>query len=328
MPALSVAEFMEKPYKRYSCKQIQTAQKTLANAFKGGKPENKAEELKQFKEVLKGLDATPKGQETLVELAKLGYDFFFDVGKFGGYCSHHEKKIALNPECGINYMQNMAVHEGRHAIQKKYQEYLPYHWEMDIESAMKFHRAKEADATAHEAAFIYQTRETNPENFAREMKSAREPIVAYTKEMDSSGNEKKAMQESFKAWYSSEFYQKHYDKEHLNFVKVHTQFGIKDNEAGQFSQSVSNKEIANMCRHNGQPYMPASFFSSEHATSIPKKDKETILKLTAKYAKHVGEVPDMSVLRLKDRAEKTPKPKTKLQSASTVAAVKRKQASR
>lgn len=329
LQSTTVAEFTRKPYKKYSCKQIKTAQNNLVKAFRGTKPENEAAERALFKKVILGLNQSEKGKETLVELGKLGYDFFFDVGDFGGYCSHTEKKIALNPECGIAYMQGMAIHEGRHAIQKKYERTLPEHHEMDSASVMKFHRAKEADATAHEAAFIYQMKEINKDNFDYEMnKSKREPILAYVHEMERSGDEKKAMQESFKAWYTSEFYNNHYDPEHKGFIKSYVNWGIKYEDAEFLSKSVSDKEVANICRYNEETYMPENFFSSEQAFSIPLKDKKYILKQTKKYATVVGKTPDMSVMKMSDRAEKPSEKEKKTSLNAAAVAAKKKQASR
>lgn len=315
MQSNSVAEFTQKPYKRYSCKQIRVAQKNLAKAFKptGASKMSAQEERGLFKRLVNSMNKTEKGRETLVELNKLGYSFVFEVGPFGGYCSHENKKIVINPEKRFEHMQAMMVHEGQHAFQKKYEGHLPYREYMNADCVFKFSRAKEADATAHEAAFIYQIRETSPGYFSDEIERGRTPIRAYAEEMDRTKDQKKAMQAAFKDFYTSDFYQKFYDKNHKNFIRKYAEFGIKNNIPGIFGKTFSDKEIADTCRFKGQTYISPEFLSSEQAYAIPKEDKKEILAFTKSYAEVMGEKHDTSIMKMHDRpsTDKERKPQSK-----------------
>ena len=195
----TVAEFMQKPVKKYACgKKAQEAKKTLMQAFTASEEGRKVEEEALFKKIVDTVMKTEKGRETLTSLSGFGYSFAFESGNFSGFCDADKKKIVINPHISFPSMLQTAVHEGRHAIQNSLERPdAPAAALVQTASFLRFSRAIEADASAHEAAFAYECKDVIPEVYQDAEKQNFSMFRAYAGEMEKSGDEKKAMRASF-----------------------------------------------------------------------------------------------------------------------------------
>lgn len=273
----SVAEFMDKSVKTYACgEKAQQAKNVLTAAFTASDKRKQNEESAEFARLIDLVMQTDKGRDTLTELSELGYTFTFEKGDFGGFCEPTSKKIAVNPNFGDGYALQTIVHEGQHAIQAAHEpENTPKTEQLNIASFLRRERAMEADACAHEAAFTYQCRDVLPEVYAEAEKNDMPMFRAFVAEMDKSGDEKKAMQASFQAWYGYKKYQTAYEKQF--------QFQILKNAAkreasGEKTVSLSNRDIAGFCRFQGETYISPDFFDRAESLSVSPAFKQEIQK--------------------------------------------------
>ena len=116
----TVAEFMQKPVKKYACgKRAEQAKKTLMNAFKASSKKSAAEEKALLEQVFDIVNKTPTGRETLKNLTKTGCTFHFEglEGGLGGFFSQDKNKLVINRNMHVYDMASLMVHEGTHAIQ-------------------------------------------------------------------------------------------------------------------------------------------------------------------------------------------------------------------
>ena len=273
----TVKEFMEKPVKKYACgEKAQQAQKTLQNTFTASSAKSAADEKRLLSDVLETLNKTDSGRETLETLSDLGYKIKFqNLGKqFGGYCNYDDRVIVLNPTRSKNFLAVAVVHEGRHGIQfASEKKNAPIFEQTRVADMYRMRKAIEADACAHQAAYAYQMKDKNPLAFEQEMQT---PMTqAYVAEMDKSGDEKKAMQASFQAWYGYKKYQTAYEKQF--------QFQILKNAAkreasGEKTVSLSNRDIAGFCRFQGETYISPDFFDRAESLSVSPAFKQEIQK--------------------------------------------------
>lgn len=316
----NVKKFTEKPYKKYRCgKRAEQVKRVLAEAFTVCTPEKAAEETAEFKKALDIIMQTKTGRDVLDKLSKLGYSFTYETGKFGGVCNSSEKKILINPSFGFNYMLPTIVHEGIHAIQsslvKKNSNLSGTRICAQTSSILKFSRAMEADACAHQAAFTYQVKDIWPSVY-EEAAGYNFPMLGrYVAEMEKSGDEKKAMQESFKAWYGCEYYQNYYDKGHKEWIRKTRDLGIKYQDPDLLSLKYEDKEIAGVCRYKGAPYIEPEFLSSPAAFAVPAEDRKEMAGWARElFEKVPGAKLDTSVLEMYTREKKEKgadkKPKT------------------
>ena len=300
----TVDEFMQKPVKTYHCgKDAQRVKKTLTQAFVASSENKATEEKASFEKIIDAVMKTKEGRSTLKALADLGYTYAFERGKFGGFCNSIEKKIVINPALSFEYNVQTAVHEGRHAIQASLKsENVPLSCIMQTASYLRYSRAIEADASAHEAAFAYECKDILPEVYQEAKKRNAPMFKAYVDEMEKSGNGRKAMQASFAAWYEYDYYRDFYDNDHKNMIKAVCDWGKKHKYGDFFREEYSGSDALKLCVYRGKPYMTEEFLNTGKAFSISQKDKKDIAKMIKDYVKAVPEAKmDMSVLKMRER---------------------------
>ena len=79
----TVAEFMEKPVKKYACgRNAKETKKTLVKAFTASKKGDAVKESILFEDIIDSVMKTKKGRETMTTLSELGYSFAFEQGNF------------------------------------------------------------------------------------------------------------------------------------------------------------------------------------------------------------------------------------------------------
>ena len=326
----TVAEFMQKPVKKYACgKRAEQAKKTLMNAFTASSKKNAFEEKALLEQVFDIVNKTPTGRETLKNLTKTGCTFHFENFQdgVGGAYDENNNKLLINRNMSVNDMASLMVHEGTHAYQwtlktKDWQGI----WYYSVASHIRNSRAKEADACAHQTAFHYECKTAHPslyQDFKKNPLYA--PLLnAYEGEMEKSGDAGKAMQKTFAGWYEDVGMMNTYDvffKEDI--IRTCNEYG-KD-YAGLFSKELSAKDTVNMFRHHGKQYISADFLNMGKAFSIKPQDKQEIYATMIDYAKVSKGKADLSVLKMNDRTEdgKLIPPRNKAANAIAVSKMKR-----
>ncbi len=300
----TTSEFLQKSYKRYANgRSAQQAKKTLANAFKASSEKDAAREKMLFEGILDSVMKTPEGRRTLMTLSQFGYSFAFEKGNFGGFCDSTNKKIVINPSFSLEYMLQTAVHEGRHAIQFSLENpNAPSYEKMQVASLLRQRRAIEADAVAHEMAFVYQCKNVLPKVYESAKEQGLPMFHAYVNEMDKSHDERKAMQACFKAWYECDYYRNYYDKWHKDGVGHVCEYAKKAKNPDCFSKEYPVEDVLRMCCYKGKPYMSADFLNSGKPFSITPEDKKEIVFMLQDYADSVaGAKMDKSVLHMAER---------------------------
>ena len=323
--AETVAEFMQKPVKKYACgKKAQKATKTLMRAFTASEEGRKVEEEALFKKIVDSVMKTENGRETLTELSGFGYSFAFEAGNFSGFCDSDKKKIVINPNISFPSMLQTAVHEGRHAIQYSLERPdAPSAALIQAASFLRFSRAIEADASAHEAAFAYECKDVIPEVYRDAEKQNLPMFRAYAGEMEKSGDEKKAMRASFAAWYECDSYRDFYDEWHKNDIKYFCDFGERQKYSGLFSKEYPAGDVLRMCVYDGKPYMTEDFLNTGKAFSVSAADKKEITAMLQRYAAAAGDRPDTSIQSMRERAaDGMSAPESKAVNAAVVAKAK------
>lgn len=235
----------------------------------------------------------PKGKEVMNDVAFKGYKFIYDQ-MFGvnGACDYDHKTVRLDSYHRSVDLAPVLVHECTHVRQvdrllgetgaEKAGDFIN---NLNAYDFIRLNRALEADACAHQAAFAYQMKDMYPQVFEKEMQT---PMMkAYVSEMDKSGDETKAMRESFKAWYGYKHYQEAYEKQFL--------MQLNANAGNPKDKTISSEQIAALCQNGGKPYMPASFFDKTENMAVSEKGREALAKTG-----------DKSVSRLPVRGGKSP----------------------
>ncbi len=320
---------MEKPVKKYaSGRDARKTMGTLQRAFVASSKRKAGKENEIFAAILEPVMKTERGRETMEALADLGYKFKFEAGHFGGMCRSGIKTILLNPNYDNAFLSHVLVHEGRHAIQySRAPENAPELEETKVADMFRMRQAIEADACAHQSAFVYECKDIAPEIY-KQYKAAGYPMMtAFEKEMGKSGDEKKAMRASFEAWYDYKAFRKFYDDYHKNIVGQLADCGKDEKDPTFFSKDYPVKDVVKMCVYQGKPYMTAEFLNGDKAYSVPKKDAKEIKAMLADYAQSVaGAKLDTSVdtMALRDGSMRIVKPANR-QSSAVVAALKQKE---
>ncbi len=220
---------------------------------------------------------TPKGREVMNAVAFKGYSFTYDT-MFGvnGACDYDRKVVRLDSYFMQKDLAPVLIHECTHIrqidrlVEKTGQpDVTGFIAGLSAYDFIKLNRALEADACAHQAAFAYQMREKYPQVFEKEMKT---PMMqAYVAQMDKTGDETKAMQASFEAWYGYKNYQEAYEKQYLAQI----QENIRQRGSRQVS-SISNGQISGLCLLNGKSYIPPSFFDRVENMAVSEKGKDIL----------------------------------------------------
>ena len=281
---------MEKPTQKFACgRDAQETVGTLQKAFVASSKRKENKEKEVFAAILEPVMKTARGRETMETLADLGYKFRFENGNFGGMCCSSEKTILLNPNYDSDYIAHVLVHEGRHAIQySRAPENAPELEETKVADMFRMRQAIEADACAHQAAFVYECKTVAPKVYSEYKAGGFPMLTAYEKEMEKSGDEKKAMQASFESWYDYKAFRQYYDSYHKNIVGQLVDVGKKEKDPTFFSKDYPVKDVVTMCVYQGKPYMTAEFLNSDKAYSVPKKDAKEIKAALTDYAKSVA----------------------------------------
>ena len=237
----------------------------------------------------------PKGEEVMNAVAFKGYSFMYDA-MFGvnGACDYDRKVVRLDSYFMQRDLAPILIHECTHIRQvDRLSEQINqpnvtnFIAGLNAYDFIKLNRALEADACAHQAAFAYQMKDEYPQVFEKEMKM---PMMqAYVAEMDKSGDETKAMQASFKAWYGYKNYQDAYEKQYLPQIQMNT-----EKRGAEPTSSLSNKQITDLCLLNGKPYISPSFLDQAENMAVSEKGKETLMQTG-----------DKSVARLPVRSQQT-----------------------
>ncbi len=288
----AAAEFTQKSYKKYACgEKARQAQKTLQNTFAASSAKSAADEQKLLGDVLNTLNKTDSGRETLETLSDLGYKIQFrNMGKrFGEYCNYDDRLIVLNPARSKNFLAIAVVHEGRHGIQfASEKKNAPLFEETRVADMYRMRKAIEADACAHQSAFVYECKDIAPEIY-KQYKAAEYPMMtAFEKEMGKSGDERKAMRASFEAWYDYKAFRKFYDDYHKNIVGQLADCGKDEKDPAFFSKDYPVKDVVNMCVYQGKPYMTAEYLNSDKPNALTAEAKKEIKAVLADYAQSVA----------------------------------------
>lgn len=279
-------------------------EKTLTKAFKGSRKGDKEAEKEQFAKIVSTAMQTQIGRDTLTELAKLGYKFAFETGEFGGFCDPAKKRIVLNPTNDFDYQLPVMVHEATHALQHERDKSGLSEKDMEVASMLKKNRAIEADATAHEMAFLCQLKEVYPAPYEAEKKRGLPMLTAYEDAKAKTGDEDKALNAAFKSWYDCAEYRDFYDHWFTPWVGGISEEGIDNDDPSRFAHALKNKDVLALCLNKGKPYVEAEFLDSDKAFSVSKSDRESIIEWTKDYADEVyGAKRDRSVYKMAVRDE-------------------------
>ena len=221
----------------------------------------------------------PKGEEVMNAVAFKGYSFMYDA-MFGvnGACDYDRKVVRLDSYFMQRDLAPILIHECTHIRQvDRLSEQINqpnvtnFIAGLNAYDFIKLNRALEADACAHQAAFAYQMKDEYPQVFEKEMKM---PMMqAYVAEMDKSGDETKAMQASFKAWYGYKNYQDAYEKQYLPQIQMNT-----EKRGAEPTSSLSSKQITELCLLNGKPYISPAVLDQAENMAVSEKGKETLMQ--------------------------------------------------
>ena len=303
----TVAEFMQKPVKKYACgKRVEQAKKTLMNAFTASSKRKAAEEKTIFEKIIDIVNKTPTGRETLKNLSKTGCTFHLEAlsGNLGGFFNPDKNKLVVNRNMDLDGMASLLVHEGTHACQWSLRTEKDSTWYYAVDSHYRDVRGQEADACAHQTAFHYECKTAHPslyQDFKQNPLYA--PLLnAYEGEMEKSGDSGKAMQKTFAAWYENVDMMNIYDGYIKGDIKnTCDRFG-KD-YSGLFSKERPSENIVRKFRHHGKQYISADFLNKGKAFSIKPRDKQEIYATMIDYARVSKGKADLSVLKMNDRTE-------------------------
>lgn len=251
---------------------------------------------------------TPTGRGMLEGAVGAGYSFAFEEGldanSQSGACDSALKAIVLNPKCSFGAQLSTLVHEACHALQAERGPKYPSLF--CVADQMKYHRAIEADACAHECAFICEAKAFCPEVREDALKRGMPMLETYERVAEGTGDFRAAMNAAFKSWYDYPPYQKAYDRWHKEDVRTIAEHGLKKDYNGYFMTQISSEKVAALCLYREKPYVEPEFLETPQAFSVPDADKEEILEITRRYALLVGRLScDRSVERMFSREDPT-----------------------
>ena len=245
---------------------------------------------------------TESGKEALDAAAKTGYGFTFEagIGCFG-FCDAPNKNIVLSPSMNAEMLAALLPHEIRHAVQLEKDPELIKTSRMRVGDMFKRMRAMEADACAHQAAFVYEAEKAGT---AVEMPEEYQSVLdAYSAEMDKTNNKKQAMNAAFKAWYKDRRMVNRYDDCYTDAVAAAVNHLIDRNQKNGFSGKETDARLATLFDYKGVPYVEPEFFSSPEAYHLRPRDKQKIMAEMKRYSQKTGAPADTSVLKMADRDE-------------------------
>lgn len=239
------------------------------------------------------LEHIPMGRDTLKNVRELGFDIRFEKGlSDAGCCDAAKKVILLNLAVKPAELMSVFVHEARHAAQSSV---LTVDDEKTRTADMiSAYKAMEADAVAHEAAFVCQAQEAGFN--LRPSASAAAAYSVYRKTVEK--GQDRAMDAAFRTWYADTQTQNMYDDFYAEQIGMIAGKCAAKQEKDCFSESLPVSKIAKVC-----PYINPEFLKSPEAFSVRSKAKETIAGAVESYAEKTGSRADISVKTMYSRAK-------------------------
>jgi len=262
-----------------------------------------AEKEKKLDDVLDLMRKTESGREALASMEGTGFNFSVEtgLGDVFGYCEAENKKIVLNAVGKKETLAAVLSHEIRHAVQHGKDANLSDIARAQVSDLYKQQRGMEADACAHQAAFVY---EAGKAGATMEMPEEYQSVfVAYSAEMNKSNNKKQAMNAAFKAWYKDRRMINRYDDCYTDAVATAVDHLIDNNRKDGFTGKETDARLANLFDYKGEPYVEPEFFSSPEAYNLRPRDKQKIMAEMKRYSQKTGASVDTSVLKMADRDE-------------------------
>ena len=243
---------------------------------------------------------TEAGREALDTIKEMGYDFTFEagIGCFG-LCDAPNKEIVLSPSMNAEMLAALLPHEIRHAVQLEKDPELIKTSRMRVGDMFKRMRGMEADACAHQAAFVY---EAGKAGATVEMPEEYQSVLdAYSAEMNKTNNKKQAMNAAFKAWYKDKRMVNRYDDCYTDAVAAAVNHLINNNRKDGFTGKETDARLADLFDYKGEAYVEPEFFSSPEAYHLRPRDKQKIMAEMKRYSQKTGAPADTSVLKMADR---------------------------
>ncbi|MCQ2913985.1 MAG: hypothetical protein MJ247_02175 [Alphaproteobacteria bacterium] len=238
----------------------------------------------------------PEGEKTMNSVAFMGYKFMYQqLFGLNGCCDYENKTVNLDSFHTQQDLAPILIHECTHINQverlkeaKNITNVDEYLAKLNTYDFFKINKAFEADACAHQAALTYQLKDIYPEMYK---KASEIPMVqAYAREMDSSHDETKAMQQAFTSWYSFAHYLDAYEEQYIKQLK----FNAENNPGSKEVEHISNEELSKICLADGKTYITADFFDLKENNSISQKGKDSLASLE-----------DTSIEKMAVRSKKT-----------------------
>ena len=246
--------------------------------------QNGTEKEKKLNDVLDLMRKTESGRDALASMEGTGFGFSVEsgIGDVFGFCDTDKKKIVLNAVAGKETLAAVLSHEIRHAVQHGKDPKLSDMDRSPVSDMYKRLRGMEADACAHQAAFVYEAKKAGMD---MEMPAGYESIFeTYSTEIDKTKNKKQAMNAAFKAWYKNTPVMNWYDNHYKPFISDAINHLIRDNVKTGFGEKITDEHLANVFDYQGKPYVEPEFFSSPTAHCLRQNDKETVMAMMKRYS--------------------------------------------
>jgi hypothetical protein len=259
--------------------------KEIFDLIKNG-PDNEPspEDKKRVAEVLDFVRASsPVGKKVIDDALKNGVVFDLEhdpASKTLGRFVPAFNRIYLDGNADNASLAAVAVHEGRHAVQK-----MGYCHEQTVKSSVTVCRAMEADAMAHECAAAYEMKSADPLVFETFKASRPNVAEAFEKEYGRSGDMFAAVGEAFRGWYDDASYVGRYDSKIMEFM------GMAKTMGKAYKTVVSGSDVSALLDFDGKPYVPASFFGTERALTVSEKTAAEAEKIEKSHIRHLLKKP-------------------------------------
>lgn len=269
--------------------QVQTTNGVLNQVFKQTRRPQE-EEQKLLTEMLDIIASVPQGQQLLDDVAKSGYDIFFETarGANDGCMYADQKKIMLCPcqHTSVAGLAATAFHEMTHAVQNERSngKLGTNCAQLNMADQFKFQRAAEAAAWTEEAKFAYQIKDRYPEV---EQHVAAFPMYrAFSEEMKASGSMEKAGEAAFKSWYGYKHYQNVYEENHVSNIT----YFMRQNYACYkdiLSKSISSEQVLNdvFLSDDVKKNISPEFLTSKEAFSVSENAVSQLNKAGFAYSR-------------------------------------------
>ena len=252
-----------------------------------------AYETEVFESITAPLLKTKQGREAMDSLTELGYRFRFDADVEAACCPD-EKEILMNPFREDSYLAHALMHETRHAVQNatlgntiaKQSE-----GKLCVADSIKLVCAMEADAYAHQAAFVSENKDRLPEVYENYKTTGYPMVRVYEAELKKSGDKRKALSAAFESFYDCKPLCRHYQNSEAVRTKMLAREGVREDKTGCFSERFPSEKIATtILLYEGKPYVSADFLDSDKACALTQKEYREIKRAVNNYAAAVSGV--------------------------------------